>query len=153
MITAEQPTGILRTMPPLPAIEPPFSLRSGLLGLVLVVAAFDLCFWGVHGYGLFRCGLRVVLAGAIMVNRGKTTGAALDVVLALCWRARAGGGDRNGGDEHPDAADRWWPHSAGIPILMERRGMGAVVFAVRGARLCARYESFWLAARLHEAGI
>src|SRR5271167_1742754 len=92
MITAEHPTVIPPPTPPLYAAEPPFELRRVLLGLILVVAAFDVCFWGANGMG-FSVGVFVpVLAAAILANRvglawRRSTVVICTLLAGACWAA------------------------------------------------------------------
>src|ERR1700679_3485209 len=88
MITAEYPTvtpplAPPPVAPPPVATEPPHSLPRILLGLILVVAAFDVCFWGANAMGFSLAVFVPVLAGAILVNRENPWRRSTVAILAL----------------------------------------------------------------------
>jgi hypothetical protein len=117
------PTVIPPSVPPPSAVEPPHSLPRILLGLIAVVAAFDICFWGANGMG-FSVGVFVpVLAAAILANRvnpwRRSTLAILALLAGACWAAMIETGTTNtlsllvlvlalAGDSYYDAADPAW---------------------------------------------
>ncbi len=68
------PAATLPPVPPTVAQAPsgePFSLPKILLGLILVVAGFDACFWAVSALGFSLAVFVPLLAGAILFNRQK----------------------------------------------------------------------------------
>ena len=155
MITAEHPTVIPPlapppVAPPPVATEPPHSLPRILLGLILVVAAFDVCFWGANGMGFSVAVFVPVLAGAILVNRAnpwrRTTVAILALLAGACWAAMIESGVTNtiallvlvlalAGDSYYDPADPAW----------SRWYSQCLALAFAPGRI------FWLAARVAEA--
>lgn len=124
---AEHPTVIPPlTPPPAPppvATEPPHSLPRILLGLILVVAAFDSCFWLADSMGFSVAVFVPVLAGAILLNRENPWRRSTAVILALlvgaCWAAAVETGTTNtlallilvlalAGDSYYNLADPAW---------------------------------------------
>jgi hypothetical protein len=153
MITTDHPT-VIPPPPPTPphaVSEPPFSLRKVLLGLILVVAAFDICFWDVKGMGFSIAVFVPVLAAAILANRDKPFFHRSTIWICLllagaCWAAAIETGTTNtlslmilvialAGDSYFENAGEAW--GRWISQLF------ALAFAPG--------RIFWLAARLLEA--
>ncbi len=144
------------TLPPLPSAapslpgEPPYSLVKIFAGLALVVAAFDVCFWGVTGLGFSLGVFGLALAGAILLNREKalrrrSTVVIVTLLAGACGAAMVETGVTNtlallilvavlAGDGYFDAASPAWA-----------RWFSEVV-----ALLFAPGRIFWLAARVGE---
>jgi hypothetical protein len=151
MIIADHPTIIPPPTPPLSASEPPFELRKVLLGLILVVAAFDLCFWNVNGMGFSVAVFVPVLAAAILANREAPGWRPSTVIICAllagaCWAAAIETGTTNtlvllilvvalAGDSYFENAEVAWGRWASQVI--------ALAFAPG--------RIFWLSARLLEA--
>jgi hypothetical protein len=151
MITAEHPTVLPPPPPPLIASEPPYGLEKILLGLILVVAAFDICFWNVNGMGFSVAVFVPVLAAAILANREKSgwrrsTAWICALLAGACWAAAIETGTTNtlvllilvialAGDSFFDLGDAAWG----------RWFLQLVALAFAPGRV------FWLAARVLEA--
>jgi hypothetical protein len=154
MTTLEHPTVMPPPVPPAPpraALEPPASLPRILLGLVLVVAAFDSCFWQVNGMGFSVAVFVPVLAAAILANRTRprwrrSTVAILALLAGACWAAAIETGVTNtvvllvlvlalAGDSFFDPADPAW----------SRWFSQVLALAFAPGRV------FWLGARMAEA--
>jgi hypothetical protein len=153
-ITAEHPTVVPPLTPPPVsppvATEPPHSLPRILLGLIAVVIAFDVCFWGISALG-FSVGVFVpVLAAAIVANREnswrRSSGAICVLLAGACWAAMIETGTTNtlslmvlilalAGDSYFDLAHPAWSRWYSQVLAM--------VFAPG--------RVFWLAARMVEA--
>jgi hypothetical protein len=77
------------TLPPVPVssnpadLEPPVRLGRLLAGLVLSIAAFDACFWQIHGLGFSLAIFAVVLGGVIFWNREAGRGLRSILILSL----------------------------------------------------------------------
>jgi hypothetical protein len=83
-----------------PSVEPPYSLPRILLGVVLAVATFDLCFWGANGMGFSVAVFTAVLAAVILANREKLPWRRTTLVLGMllaggCWAAVVEAGTTN----------------------------------------------------------
>jgi hypothetical protein len=155
MITAEYPTvtpplAPPPVAPPPVAIEPPHSVPRILLGLILVVAAFDVCFWGASGMGLSVAVFIPLLAGAILMNREnpwrRSTVAILALLAGACFATMIETGTTNtlallvlvlalAGDSYYNPADPAWT----------RWYSQCLALAFAPGRI------FWLAARLAQA--
>jgi hypothetical protein len=154
MTTLEHPTVMPPPVPPAPpraGLEPPASLPRILLGLVLVVAAFDSCFWQVNGMGFSVAVFVPVLGAAILANRTRprwrrSTVAILALLAGACWAAAIETGVTNtvvllvlvlalAGDSFFDPADPAW----------SRWFSQVLALAFAPGRV------FWLGARMAEA--
>jgi hypothetical protein len=147
---AEHPTVIPPPAPPPVATEPPYSLPRILLGLILVVAAFDVCFWGANEMGFSLAVFIPVLAGAILVDREnpwrRSTMAILALLAGACWAAVVETGTTNtlallilvlalAGDSYYNPSDPAWT----------RWYSQCLALAFAPGRI------FWLSARMAEA--
>ena len=126
MTTLTEPPNITIVPPPVAppvAKEPPHSLPRILLGLIFIVAMFDLCFWGVDSMGLSVAVFVPMLAVAILVNRVNPWRRSTLVIVALlagaCWAAAIETGTTNtvallvlvlalAGDSYFDRNDPAW---------------------------------------------
>jgi hypothetical protein len=153
MTTLTEPPAVTVIPPPAPppvATEPPHSLPRILLGLIAVVAAFDICFWGANAMGFSVAVFVPVLASVILANREnpwrRSTVAILVLLAGACVAAAIESGTTNtisllvlvvalAGDSYYDPADpawsRWYSQLLALTLAPGR--------------------VFWLAARVVES--